>query len=420
MRQIRNARPYAEPHRNLDEGFTLIEVVVALGLLAMMMTSMAALFYSALKVATSNNLRTKATAVATRELESFRVGRYDQVGFYSGQAGYVASFEGRPTVTLGSTAPAGALYAPTGTVTVGNTALTVQRQLVWADAPVPSAPNLSEAYKKSVVIVTWQDQGITRTVRQDSIIYPGGRGPYSGPGSGATTTTTTAPPGTPGPPTLNTATVPAAPQGQSQVDLTWSPTTGPIDHFAIEWSTSPAYVPSSFSPNQPASSTSYSVAGLAPDTTYYFRVYAYGNPSGSVRSAASNALSARTLAPPAPTCTVGAINMTTTASPPSSTKIYLLNNGKLGVDINAVLNLSGTCSGVFELRQTLPSGVAGGTWLLGGSGSTRSALMDVNNDKWDVGLHRFTAYKDGAATASTQSLLVCADTNSPSSNPNQC
>ncbi len=172
-----------------DAGFTIIEVVAALFLVAVGFAATMSVFWSDLRTAGVSQFRSAGATVATKETEAVHAVPYDSVGFYSDQSGYVTQFEGRNTVTLGTTAPAGAL-APTSVVPVGPITYSVARYVTWADTD-PGSGNQPEAYKKTTVIVSWSDQGGSHQVRQDSVFYPGGRLPYAGPGSGSSTTTST-------------------------------------------------------------------------------------------------------------------------------------------------------------------------------------------------------------------------------------
>ena len=176
-----------------------------------------------------------------------RAAPYAQVGFYNDQPGAVvapATFEGFTPVSLGTTSPAsgnlvpqmqpetpdpsaGAGFAPdpnpanASPVTQGAIKYSARRYVVWANASDPSS-TFAKAYKRLTVIVSWSDAAGAHTVRQDSILYPGGQGQYQGPMGGTSTTTTTAGVTQPNAPVLAAIVPLASPADRTQIALSWS------------------------------------------------------------------------------------------------------------------------------------------------------------------------------------------------------
>src|SRR4029077_15532296 len=74
--------------------------------------SMAGVFWTATRTAGVANHRTDGSSIASREIEGMRAVPYGQVGFYSDQPGFVPTFEGLTSVSLGSTSPARGLSVP--------------------------------------------------------------------------------------------------------------------------------------------------------------------------------------------------------------------------------------------------------------------------------------------------------------------
>jgi prepilin-type N-terminal cleavage/methylation domain-containing protein len=95
-----------------DSGFTVIELCVALSILAIVAAGLAPVFWSAIKTAGIANHRTAGAAIASREMEGMRSIPYASVGFYTNQAGYASHYDAFETVTLGATAPEPALIEP--------------------------------------------------------------------------------------------------------------------------------------------------------------------------------------------------------------------------------------------------------------------------------------------------------------------
>ena len=262
----RTRRPVAT-----EDGFTIIELVVSLAILAMVLGPLAGVFWSAMRTAGVSGHRTDGASIASREIESMRAFPYAQVGFYADEPGYVSSFEGFTTVSLGATSPssgslvpkvepqtpdpnAAAGYAPdpnptnASAVVLSGETFSMLRYVVWVNAQDTST-TYAQAYKRLTVIVSWSDQAGSHTVRQDSLLYPGGLGAYQGPMGGSSTTTTTAAPTNPSQPVLNTIVALAAPAGETQVPLTWTQPAGgaAVTSYSIEYSTSPSFPPGNFS-----------------------------------------------------------------------------------------------------------------------------------------------------------------------------
>lgn len=407
----------------------MVEMVVALSLLAVAMVAISGVFFSGLRAASASATRTSAVALATRETEAMRAVPYARMGLFDDQSGRVASFEGMETVSLGSSTPVGSTprLAPTGSEVVGPVTYGIRRHVLAVDARGPST-TYAKAYKKTVVILTWTDGSGPHVLRQDSIVYPGGLGQYGG-----STTTTTAPPAVaPTAPTITGVVVPPDPVGRSQLDVTWSPPAagGAVTHHIVQWSTNSSFSSSvSSSPEQPATATTYQVTGLAASTSYHLRVIAY---AGSARpSPPSNTGAATTLPTPTPEpCSVTSLTVTGTGNAADqglSTKTYLQNgNDRLLESLNLVVTKAGTCVGSFSVRSVLTSsGVADPSSpyaLTGGGSSTDTGIIGTSNTAWSAGVHTLTVLQAGVpvSPAVQKTFLFCADTRTPSTNPNSC
>ena len=76
------------PTISTDEGgFTIVEMVVALAILAMVMAPLAGVFWSSMRTAGAASHRTDGSSIASREIEGMRAVPYAQVGFYADQPG---------------------------------------------------------------------------------------------------------------------------------------------------------------------------------------------------------------------------------------------------------------------------------------------------------------------------------------------
>jgi prepilin-type N-terminal cleavage/methylation domain-containing protein len=404
------------PRPTGDDGFTILEVVIALALILFIMSALSPLFYTSIKTALLSNARSQATAIATKELESMRVSPYDEVGFYEDQPGYSANCDptdpSLETVSLGPTAPADPIYLPTGTVTVqgSSTEFEYTKCIAWVDGVDSAGAPLAQAYKKTYVTVTWENQGRTSTISQASIVYPGGLGGYSGPknvgggtGGGGTVTA-------PATPTNVVVTPPAAPASNSQLDVTWQNGGGTVDHYVVDWSTDFAFTTVAGTSGN-LTGQSYSAGGLSAGTTYWFRVQAFGDSSTTYASGKTVPVSGTTTntAPPA-TCTVGNLGLTMASG--STTKTYLNqapDKDRLMEEATFSANFSSVCGSGYHVRAF----DAGGnqvttTWSFPATGSVRTTTTAWSGTKLlDKGIYTFTIYNGSVSTSQSHTLLVC-------------
>ena len=102
---MRGTKRSREPRE--EGGFTIVELVIAMAMLAMVIAPLAGVFWSAIRTAGVATHRTDGSSIASREIEGMRAVPYAQVGFYADQPGYDAR-----TVSLGSTSPASGPLVP--------------------------------------------------------------------------------------------------------------------------------------------------------------------------------------------------------------------------------------------------------------------------------------------------------------------
>ncbi len=423
--------------RGRESGFTIIELSVALGLLAVVAASLAGVFWSAVRTASVANHRTQAAAIASREIEGMRAVPYASVGFYGDETGYASTFESYTTVTLAGSTPSGTVpliqpktpdpsaaagFAPdpnpanANPIVQSGVKYSVRRYVVWADAKDVSTTYTS-AYKRLTVVASWSDAVGPHSVRQDSLLYPGGQGQYAG---GATATTTSTPPTTISPvpttPVLAAPVVPADPAGRTEIDLTWSQPAGgaTIVSYTVQYSTSSTFPAGSTNAiaNLPATSTTYPVTALASSTTYWFRIVA----NAATQTATSNSVSAATLAQPAPACTLGAVTVTGATSSSTTGTILKKHGNKSEMSENLTLGFSttGTCTHTYNVKAVDPTGATdqGSPYILtaNGSGSFSGSVLSLDQQGWSVGVHTFTIWDITAnvATTAVKTFKVCA------------
>jgi prepilin-type N-terminal cleavage/methylation domain-containing protein len=428
-----NARRVAS-RDDSESGFTIVELVVALAVLAMVMAPLASVFWGAMRTAGVAAHRTDGSSIASREIESMRAIPYAQVGFYADQTGYTTVYEGFTTVSLGATSPASGTLVPqlqpqrpdphaaTGyapdpdpenatAIQQGGVSYSVERHVVWIDAQDASTTYV-QAYKRLTVIVTWSDQGGAHSVRQDSILYPGGQGEFQGAMGGTTSTTSTTVVLDPIAPVLGTITGLADPAGETQIPLTWTQPAGgaAVTSYSIVYSTSSSFPSTSISlvTGLAPSITSYTVTSLTANTTYYFEVIAYAGSS----SATSNTQSFATLAVPVQTCQLGALSVTG-ATTLSTTGTILQTNGKVGENLALSMTTTGTCTHSYAVKGTDPTSAAdpGSAYALTTSSGTYTGTVASSGSKsWAVGVHTFAVWDvtTNSATSVVKTFKICA------------
>ena len=246
-----------------EDGFTIVELVVTLTVIAVGLFSAMRVFLGSLETTAYAESRTQATALAAREVEDMRAASYAQLGFATDAPGFVPSItEGSQTsFTVVVTAP---VTTPTGApdVTRG-VSYDIRRDIVWV--PLGGAAN---AFKRVIATVTWTDRVGSHTLRQDAGVYPGGLGVY---GDTATATTVAPASMTPSSPTTFTATLSAL-DPTSAVDLAWA--AGPIEpaFWELQYSANGGASWTAVTDTQPAGTTSFTTSGLSSNSSYLFRL----------------------------------------------------------------------------------------------------------------------------------------------------
>ncbi|HUP70128.1 MAG TPA: prepilin-type N-terminal cleavage/methylation domain-containing protein [Acidimicrobiales bacterium] len=164
------AEQNGEPLRPAD-GFTILEVVIALTIFAIVVTGLATSTALALRIVGASNGRQIASQLATREIESLRRTSYATLGLTGPIASPVPGTlddkvdvaTQRFTVPDGPGAEAlittGPVVHNPATVPVRGFLFTVTRYVTWVDDPAISPS--TQDYKRLTVAVQWRQKSLT-------------------------------------------------------------------------------------------------------------------------------------------------------------------------------------------------------------------------------------------------------------------
>lgn len=352
------------PQLESQDGFTLVEVVVTLSVIAFGLFGLMSVFLGSLRAGQSSDARTSANSIATGELEGMRAVPFDDLGFEATAAGYSSTWLDRgvthETVTVGA---GRAQVTPDGTdQTRKGEVFTVRRQIVWV-AATNSGDATRNDFKRVVVTVTWADVAGTHVVRQDSAVYPGGRP------SGSTTTTTSAPLSLVQPSCTSVTQNPSNPQ--TALDLTWTrngatdPTTWEIRRRNPNDGVSVAVIVTS---SLPGGQRSFTDTTLGSGNSYDYEIRGL---TGTGSGDSSWATCPRASTQAAATCQVVSSSVTA-----SSGNIALRKNGgsgKLQHDVIITVNTTGPCT-TLRVRFTPDESTPSPVTLTNTSGTHRTTL----------------------------------------------
>lgn len=388
MREM--VRSPAKTDRRGEAGFTLIELMAALTLLAIGIVGVIGVMNSSFQVVGTASARSKATAVATRWIEFLRSKPYNEV-----------LAEARLT---------------NGTVTekidvVGGLRFRVRYSVdeeSETTAPTSGAPT-TDAYVKAVVWVNWTDTAGPHDVYQTTLIYPGGRGlhtiaPILQSGSGNTRP-------------LKPSSLTAAPvTASSSVDLTWVPPSVTVDvpppaSWVVQYSRSSSFLPGEVQeiPGPvPSSVTTMRISDLAEGTTYHFRVFSRAA-NGLLSLEAASVLNVVTNTSGVASCAVG----TTSATPSALKKRGGAESTKLVANPIVEVQLVAACStSTFEIVYSPQAGLTRTVPLVAVADrpGTLTATVNGNEPVWTVGDRPIDVYSYTSGVRQLRAnlrLIVC-------------
>jgi prepilin-type N-terminal cleavage/methylation domain-containing protein len=402
-----------------EQGFTLVELMIALLVLAVVVAALAPAFYGELKATSASNFRSAANGLAVGAIEEMRAFPFYEIGYnqtdYS-TAGTTALSCVSPTNSYqaGGAAPSWNSSAGLEPVqlssgsaldnvnnnlltsqTISNVTFSTTRCVYW----VGSSTGNTAAYKLTWVGVSWTVAGVPWHVSQTSAIYPGGEGKYTAGHNNAT-------PGAQN--CANQGIIPFAVQNLAAAVDSTSPTTT-VDLTWSEGSDSSVVMPVQYQVNYnsttstgpwvPFSQTglpSQNVDGLTPGVTYWFQVLEVScdgklGPATVVSQATNNA---------SQTCS--ATNFTVTpksAQIGSSDHLSGISSFTVSVQITSGCNnvaayYSPKNDGTY-VSDSAPSGPGTVTWSTSAS-------------KWAAGTVTFHLYVGGTDTGDTaQVTIIC-------------
>jgi len=215
-----------------DDGFTLVEVLVALVILGVIMTALAPAFYGLMRTSANSRQRSVADGLAVTAEEQIRSYPYWEVGYSSGHNPGGCS-AGTPVTVTSSPMD----ETQSAQSTVSGVTYSVLSCVYWQDA---SDQKSTDAYKQSVVQVTWGPSSHPYSYTLTSALYPGAQGSYQGgeqnfpPGQNDDSTGAGPPPA----PVANSVT-PVSNSTALQVD--WQPVTysAPVEYTIEFWAVLP-------------------------------------------------------------------------------------------------------------------------------------------------------------------------------------
>lgn len=335
-------------------GFTLVETLVALLITAIVMATLAPAFLSTLKASNNTNQRSTANSLAVEASEQVRSFPYYQVGYYSSdEPTGCATASTLDEVVL---APAAVSSEPLNSLPassrIGNVNYSIQRCVYWVNSTVPGD---TDAYKESLVTISWTGRTGFQSISLTSSIYPGGQKGYSSkndliPTASSSSNCTGVAPGIPQNVVVTDDTV--APS--NTIDVSWTASNPTADYYVVLYTdyANPGsteidqVIPTgeySVSPETTATSTQITAS---PSQQYWVQVQAVACGTPSVASATGTATTTAGTSSSA-TNPGGCLISTPTTTPSStpSSEVAVASNGTLRDVSNNKIAFTATVTG---------------------------------------------------------------------------
>src|SRR2546421_5430950 len=177
----RLATLFGEPR--LEEGFTIIELMMALLVITIAITALLYATYGGMRALTAAKERSVFLEAANGEMENLRALSYGSLAASAvdpnaGSAHPRGLYQGRDGVIVATTPtpPPPAVHSTVNHSSIQGIILpyTVDRWVTWTDADGGN----NHVYKRIDLTVTWTEKaGIQRHLSLNSVVYPGGFGP---------------------------------------------------------------------------------------------------------------------------------------------------------------------------------------------------------------------------------------------------
>jgi len=354
-----------------QEGFTLIELVVALTILAIAIFGISSVFYASIRTGDADVRRTAAVGLAGQAVGDLRGVSSVHRGLTPGDSSPACS-PGAPIVF----APAAAFPTHTSNL-LGGMTYSIDRCVSLA----PASNGDADAQVLLSALVSWTDQTGTHTVRQDTLAP---KGDPSNPAGGACDGEVD------GPSSLSVR-LPTP----NSAELTWAPPErgGAIDHWTVAYSVD-GMTTNVFATDVPASQPAMTLTGLAPATAYTFSVGALAAGCAS----APTQVTVTTGGALAAGCAVGLLSSTPSA-------VARNGDGTLGQPVVVAANALGSCAGL-QLRFSPSTAPAQALGFLNAGGSVWQVTIPATSDAWDLGIHQLSVLSASGQDVGDLSLCI--------------
>lgn len=357
-----------------ERGFTLIELMASLTVLAIGIVGVIGVMNGSFRVAAITSARSKGVAVATKHIETVRAAPYDHL---------VAG---------------GAVEESTDTV--GGRTYTVKRAVTMADEATGATPIVG-AYKRATIEVSWTDESGFHAVHQETLLYPGGKGRFV-----PVVTVPVQGNGRPLAPTNLVATAQSI-SGTTGVALSWtapSEASNPTPvSYVVQYSTDATFgTYHEVTTTLPIATPTLLVTDLAASTLYHFRVASKAE-NGNLSSEWATAYNVTTGASLLSTCAIG------TASVTPSAVYKKRGNENSGLVSNPVVSVNGVgaCATTTLQARYSPRDGVNATLNLTRSGSIFTGTIVGTSQPWSVGEHPINIYDGTGTKRATMQLIVC-------------
>jgi type II secretory pathway pseudopilin PulG len=373
---------------------TLIEVLVALSVVAILLLPLAAVFYTGATASADNREYGAAIGLADQALAEANGISYSSLGFYEDQFSAngspatpttpgvtcpysgtdpIPGYNGQDPVDLGCSPPGSQLpqvQAVDTSLKVGGTPFTLHTYVVWVAGSHPTTGSVTypDAYKQVYAVVSWQEGGHPVSAVQNVLVYPGGLGAYSGPGNNGVPASSS---GMPPSVALVGVTNLSGTGASSELDVTWdlpdnfsgyyavvgSPTEGDLPPAGVSGSGGSGWYASSTGsstvytydqvPSCTSSTCTQTVTGLAASTTYWFEVVTFSSDGSQWATSQIGPISGTTGAPPSTSCEITSLTIDQNGKPQSSVELSSKtgSTGRLVAPVTFVAPWAGCSNG---------------------------------------------------------------------------